>query len=75
MRINEYRKNFHEHRFELPNIEEHNPWILVTAIGCFDHITRGKGKPENPTYKLIVKWFFKLSDDDNKIFLKAIKRT
>ena len=74
MRLDEYRKDFNEHRSELPNVEEHNPWILVTAVGGYDHITRGRGKPEDPAYRRIVKWLFKLSDDTNKIFLKAIKR-
>ncbi|OGE74191.1 MAG: hypothetical protein A3I07_01420 [Candidatus Doudnabacteria bacterium RIFCSPLOWO2_02_FULL_42_9] len=74
LRLDEYRRDFNEHRHELPDVEEHNPWILVTAVGGFDHITRGRGQSDDPAYRRIVRGLIIVSDDTNKMFIEAVKR-
>lgn len=75
IRKNEYMQDYNQYRSELPNVEEDNPWILVTAVGGFDHITRGKGKPTDLVYRMILKWLGKLSFEINGIFISDLKRT
>lgn len=72
MRTNEYRKNFQEHRNELMKDWKKNPWVFVVAIGCHNHIRRGKGKPQDPLFILILRWIVNLSELMVKTVIKSV---
>lgn len=59
MRVDEYQKQYIKYKKHLPS-EKAVVWPFVVAIGGYDHITRGKGKPEDPLYMIFFEWIKKM---------------
>lgn len=55
MRVEEYQKVFKKNKKHLPHQKE-VAWPFVVAIGGYDHIMRGKGKPDDPLFKMFLEW-------------------
>ncbi|MEK9155928.1 MAG: hypothetical protein AAB360_01330 [Patescibacteria group bacterium] len=55
---------------ELKDLPEIMAWPQVVTIGGFDHITRGKGKPENPLFKFFLDWI----TDICRVMLKQFQK-
>ena len=56
MRTDEYRQDYQHHTQELEKEWKKNPWVFVCAMGGYHHLRRGKGKPEDPLFKLFLNW-------------------
>lgn len=69
MRCAEYRKNKEKYLKHM-NIEK-NPWQHIVSIGGFDHITRGKGKPEDELFQIFIHWVNKISNQIVKTMLNS----
>lgn len=70
MRVDEYRKDYQEHRKKLEKDWKKNPWVFVAALGGYHHIRRGKGKPDDILFKMVLKWVIK---NANKIGEDTVK--
>lgn len=66
MRIDECQKEYQKNKADLPPQKE-VVWPFVVAIAGYDHIKRGKGKPEDPLFDMFLKW----TKDIFKMILKT----
>jgi len=56
MRTDQYQKDYKKYKKEFDDRAKKNPWIFIVAIGGYDHITRGKGKPKDPLFLHFLHW-------------------
>ena len=71
MRAEEYSKDYRKYRKEIDDPFKENPWVFVVAIGCHNHIRRGKSEPDE-LFKLILRWILETAKTISKITLKSI---
>lgn len=60
LRLDEYRTDYQENKKHF-DPKASNPWVAICSIGGFQHITRGRGQPNDFLFKIILKWVGHLS--------------
>lgn len=60
LRLDEYRKDYQRNKKHF-DPKASNPWASVCSIGGFQHVTRGKGQPNDFLFKIIINWIGHLS--------------
>ena len=69
LRTDEYRKDYEEYKDQIGSPWQTNPWLFVVAIGGFHHITRGKGKPSDELFKIVIQWMNEIGERVGKIIM------
>lgn len=73
MRSDEYRKDLKIYLKHGPKTARKNPWPIIVSIGGFKHVTRGKGKPQDPLYKIFLDWICDVTLRIDKILFNGLK--
>lgn len=73
MRTDEYEKDYQTHQKELERDWKKNPWVFVATYGGYHHLRRGKGKSEDPLFKMFLKWNIKIANQITEILKKILK--
>lgn len=70
LRVAEYQKD-KERYLKKEDLTKGNIWQHIVAIGGYDHITRGKGEPEDELFKIFIHFIDKMAQEISKQVLKV----
>lgn len=56
LRTQEYKEEYEQHRQQLLQATEKNPWIAIIAVGCTYHLRRAEPSPKDPLLKKMLDW-------------------
>lgn len=72
LRVKEYQKDLKTYRKQIKKTSWLTAWIHIVSLGCLKHIRRGKTKPGDPLFLMLLKWLVTSTEDMTKILDKSI---
>lgn len=72
LRVNEYQKDLKTYRKRIKDSSWLMSWIHIVTLGCLHHIRRGKTRPGDPLFMMLLRWLTDSVKDITKILDKSI---